>query len=83
LAALSNPYRPFRLAGREIRRSNDRWKSWSGSNPLLLPAAREFSAARERGRCETMRVRIGGGIVAQALRSVPDSVTLKLQSNAP
>ena len=78
---LSNPFRPLELA------SADEIEAIHGASLEILerigirfslPAAREiFRRAGALVDEETMRVRIGGDIVAQALRTVPDSVTLE------
>ncbi|HVR66261.1 MAG TPA: trimethylamine methyltransferase family protein, partial [Verrucomicrobiae bacterium] len=78
---LSNPFRPLELA------SADEIEAIHGASLEILerigirfslPVARQiFRRAGAMVDEETMRVRIGGDIVAQALRTVPDSVTLE------
>src|SRR5262245_3095817 len=78
---LSNPYRPFELASADeieaIHRASLEILERIGIR-FTLPAAREiFRKAGARVDEEAMRVRIGGDIVAQALKTVPDTVTLE------
>jgi trimethylamine---corrinoid protein Co-methyltransferase len=78
---LRNPYRPFELA------SADEVDAIHGASLEILerigirfslPAAREiFRKAGALVDDDTMRVRIGSDIVAQALKTVPDTVTLE------
>ena len=78
---LSNPFRPFELA------SADEIEAIHGASleilerigiRFTLPAAREiFRRAGALVDEETHRVRIGGDLVLQALRTVPASVTLE------
>ena len=78
---LSNPFRPLELV------SADEIEAIHGASLEILerigirfslPVARQiFRSAGAMVDEETMRVRIGGDIVDQALRTVPDSLTLE------